>query len=119
VDPPAPVASVTVIHPVTGARSEPLPGKLDSGADTTVIPHWLAAELRLSPRGHTWTRAFDGSLSRRAAYYVRMRVQGFDLPIVRCIAAERDTLLLGRNVLNHFRVVLDGGSLTFDLSAVR
>jgi len=37
-NPPAPVAEVIIIHPVTGARSNVLRGKLDSGADVTVIP---------------------------------------------------------------------------------
>ena len=34
--PPAPVADVTVAHPVTGISSGALRGKLDSGADVTV-----------------------------------------------------------------------------------
>ena len=44
-----------------------------------------------------------------------MRVEGFDLAIVRCIAADRANVLLGRNVLNRFIITLDGKTLTFEL----
>jgi hypothetical protein len=35
--PPAPVADVVVAHPVRGLRRRTLRGKMDCGADTTVI----------------------------------------------------------------------------------
>jgi hypothetical protein len=114
-EPPAPVAEVAVAHPITGASSGALRGKLDSGADVTVIPERLIAQLSLAPKGHTWTRGYDGSYSRRPVYYVRLIVEGFDLPIVRCIVADRTNVLLGRNVLNRFIITLDGKNLTFDL----
>jgi len=42
-------------------------------------------------------------------------VEGFDLAAVRCIAADRSDVLLGRNVLNRFIIILDGKNLTFEL----
>ena len=113
--PPAPVADVTIAHPVTGARSGVLRGKLDSGADVTVIPERLVGQLRLTPRGRIWTRGYDGTYTQRPVYYVRLRVEGFDLAVVRCIAADRANVLLGRNVLNRFIITLDGKTLTFEL----
>jgi hypothetical protein len=114
-NPPAPVAEVTVVHIVTGASSASLSGKLDSGADVAVIPEKLVAQLSLTPKGYIWTRGYDGAYSRRAVYYVRLIVEGFNLPTVRCIVADRANVLLGRNVLNHFIITLDGKNLTFDL----
>jgi hypothetical protein len=109
------VADVVVAHPVRGARRHALRGKLDSGADTTLIPWRLVTRLGLTPQGHAWTRGFDGTYTRRLVFYVRMRVEGFDVPSVRCVAADRATVLVGRNVLNRFLVVLDGKNLSFDL----
>jgi hypothetical protein len=108
-NPPAPVADAMVAHPIHGARRHTLRGILDCGAAITVIPERLVTQLALSPRGHAWTRTFDGK------FYVRLRVEGFDVPIVRCVAADRTTVLVGRNVLNRFLLVLNGKHLTFDL----
>ena len=114
-NPPAPVADVAVAHPVTGVSSGTLRGKLDSGADVTVIPARLVASLNLTPSGHIWTRSYDGTYARRLVYYVRLTVEGFALPSVRCIATDRANVLLGRNVLNRFIITLDGKNLIFAL----
>ena len=87
--PPAPVVDVTVAHPVAGTRGRALRAKLDCGADGT----------------YAW----------RPVFYVRMRVEAFDLAVVRCVAADRTTVLVGRNVLNRFILILNGKQLTFDL----
>ncbi|MBI3822994.1 MAG: aspartyl protease family protein [Planctomycetes bacterium] len=113
--PPAPVADVTVAHPLSGLRRGTLRGKLDCGADITVLPERVVTQLGLTPRGHIWTRGFDGTYSRRPVFYVRFLLEGFDLPSVRCVAADRTTVLVGRNVLNRFVLILDGKNLTFDL----
>src|SRR5205085_11950550 len=84
--PPAPVAEVTVTHPVTGAESGMLRGKLDTGADITVIPERVVAQLGLTPKGLLWTRGYDGTYSRRPVYYAQMRVEGRLVEAVRCIA---------------------------------
>lgn len=113
--PPAPVAEVIIIHPVTSARRSLLPGKLDTGADLTVIPQRLVTQLRLTPKGRTWTRGYDGTYSQRSVFYVRMQLEGVVLASVRCVATDRSTVLLGRNVLNRFLIILDGKKLFFEL----
>jgi hypothetical protein len=112
--PPAPVADVLIAHPVSGA-SHSTTGKLDSGADVTVIPQRLVPLLGLSPKGHTWAKGFDGTYSRRPVYYVGLTVEGTALAAVRCIAADRSDVLLGRNVLNRFLITLDGKHLESEM----
>ncbi len=114
-NPPAPVVEVVVAHPVTRINSGALRGKVDSGADVTVIPEGLVAQVRLTPKGRAWTRGYNGTYSQRLVYYVRLIVEGFALPTVRCIAVDRANVLLGRNMLNHFIIVLDGKNLSCEL----
>jgi predicted aspartyl protease len=115
-NPPAPVAEVVLAHPVTGDDSGVLRGKLDTGADVTVIPERLLAHLNLTPKGEVWTRGYDGTYTLRPVYYVQMTVEGFLVASVRCIAAARSDVLLGRNILNRFFITLDGKRQTFSLT---
>ena len=51
------------------------------------------------------------------AYYVRLKLDEFDLASVRCVAAERTDVFVGRNVLNRFVLDLDGPNLDYELRA--
>jgi predicted aspartyl protease len=113
--PPAPIANVAITHPVTGSSSGSLPGKLDTGADITVIPEILVSKLGLSLNAYLWARSYDGTFSHRPVYYVRLSIEGNELLAVRCIAADRQNVLVGRNVLNRFLITLDGKNLRFNL----
>lgn len=46
---------------------------------------------------------------------MRLTVEGFNLPAVRCVAADRAEVLLGRNALNRFIITFPGKNLTFEL----
>ena len=72
-NPPAPVADVTIANPVTPNKRSRVRGKLDTGADITVIPERLVAPLGISPKGRVWTRGYDGTFTQRPVYYIALQ----------------------------------------------
>lgn len=106
--PPAPVADVILIHPVTKVSTAQLMGKIDSGAGITVIPHSVVVSLDLKPKGQTWTHGYDGIYTPQKVYYVALSLEGKFLSSVRVISVNRRSVLLGRNVINRFNINLNG-----------
>jgi len=98
-----------------GIDSGPLRGKLDTGAAYSIIPQRLVGLLGLTPHNWVWSQGYDGGFSRRAVYFTQFIIEGHELPMVECVATERETVLVGRNVLNQFIITLDGKNLRFEL----
>jgi predicted aspartyl protease len=92
-----------------------LRGKLDTGAGLTVVPQRTVALLALSPHREVWARSYETSYSLRPVYFVRFVLEGHQIAVVQCLAVERETVLIGRNVLNRFIITLDGRNLRFSL----
>jgi predicted aspartyl protease len=114
-DPPAPVASVTICNPETGAIVGNVLMLIDTGADATLIPRSVADQLRLV--GDTSSQyelaGFDGTHSYAVAVQaelvlLRRTFRGQFLII------DQPFGILGRNVLNSIPLFLDGPRLNWD-----
>ena len=108
-NPPAPLAKVTLRNPDNGNSLSDVPMLLDTGADVTLIPQLSANQIDLTvePNSGYELMAFDGSTS--VAQVVQL-----DLLFLRRVFRGRFLLtkqgygILGRDILNHVRIVLDG-----------
>ena len=113
--PPGPMVDVAVFPVGRTAPSQIKDGKLDTGADNSNIPETLATELGLLPEQPIATFGYDGVETKRMTYLVDLEIAGYKIEQVRVVAVPRSTILLGRNVLNHFIITLDGKALTFEM----
>jgi predicted aspartyl protease len=105
------------IRPLDTDKTRESWGKIDTGADGTVIPEGIKKDLCLKPRGcqRCWG-AFDVTPKTRPTYYITVLIGeelSFDLQV---ISDERETVLIGRDLLNQIILHADGPSLFFELS---
>jgi len=113
-EPPAPVVDVSITSTVDPSKVRQASGKLDTGADLSVIPQDMVAELQLVPS--RWAaRSYEGVWTQRPAYLVNVTAANFHLPHVEAVSAVRKDVLIGRNVLNHFTITLKGKDLIFEI----
>ena len=88
--------------------------KIDSGADVTALPLSIVQHLNLPIMDVLDISGYDDRVSTIQTYFaiielakVRGRIQ--------VIAISEEYALLGRDVLNHLRVLLDGPALALEI----
>ena len=107
-DPPIPTCDVALTAPSTGRRVT-LTAIVDTGTDTTIVPvhylHRIGARRSLEAT----LRSQWGEPRTVFLYLVNLRVSESALPGVYVVGDELgDEVVLGRNVLNRLRLLLDG-----------
>lgn len=112
--PPAPVAMVALRRPSGGQSVSDVPMLIDSGADVTLIPRSAIASLGLVGTGQTYElMGFDGLSSEYESaqadlVFLKRRFRG------RYLLIDAEIGILGRDVLNHLPLLLDGPALTWN-----
>lgn len=115
--PPAAYVLLKVATHTTDDWHPDLPALVDTGADHSVLPTKVVKTLGLVPIDVTYVSGFDGVAVERPMYSVRLIVR--DLPVIRATVLggwESDYAILGRDVLNLYRVVFDGPNLRLEIS---
>ncbi len=113
-DPPAPLATV-VVRTEDGRRSVAgVPMLIDSGSDVTLLPELLVRELGLQAdeRPAYQLVAFDGSSSTANSVHCDLILLG---RVYRgaYLLVKSTCGILGRDILNHLSLVLDGPRLNW------
>lgn len=117
-DPPAPVARIVLRNPDAGNAVSDVLLLVDTGADVTLLPQASIQELGVSPLADLRYElmGFDGSRSFASVVLVDMvflnRVfRG------RYLVTEGECGILGRDILNHVTLLLDGPRLQWSEQA--
>ena len=108
--PPAPVASLT-LRTLDG-HSQTLvnvPALLDTGADVTLLPRWAIEQQGLIPLTDDSIKlaGFDGSTHSAESVELEASFQGGRFQ-GRYAIIDQPHGIIGRNLLNHFRLLFDG-----------
>lgn len=107
--PPAPFVDVIFITPAEPLYTEPLPAFIDSGADGTIVPLRYLEEIHAPPTVEMLIRSQWGEKHSVMLYLVDVRVDNLTLPGIEVIGDEiSQEVVLGRDVLNRLRLLLDG-----------
>ena len=108
-DPPAPVAQVTLRNSHSGATVSEVRLLMDTGADITLLPRTAVEQLGVPVlAGQQYElRGFDGSASFAPVVmldllFLRRAFRG------RYLLTEEERGMMGRDILNHVMVLLDG-----------
>lgn len=116
VEPPAPFIHVSLRCLETGKSVDNLPALIDTAADRTVIPGSLVALLALVPLEELRVAGLGNQIFSVPTYKVELAIRTLLPQKVVLIAHEEEPfILLGRDVLNHHRLLLDGPGLAFEI----
>ncbi len=108
-NPPAPVAYVTLRNPATGALLSDVPMLIDTGADATLLPSKAVEQLDIEAEEDSdfEVQVFDGEIKRVKLARLELYVLGKKFA-GEYLLVERPIGILGRNILNNVRILLDG-----------
>jgi predicted aspartyl protease len=113
--PPAPFAPVRLASLTDHAEPVAIQAKIDTGADLTVIPLRLIEQLQLMPAGEIEVEGYDGRRATIPAYDVNLQIDQLNVTGLLVIGFAEDYVLLGRDVLNRLRLLLDGPALLTEI----
>ncbi len=109
IEPPAPFVYITITDPATSVSRANIPAQVDTAADRTVLPETLARGLDLLPTGSLLIGGLGGEVRPLRSYTVFIGIHDLPPHSFKVVTCEGEPwVLLGRDVLNHYRIVLDG-----------
>ena len=85
-----------------------LKGRIDTGADCTVIPFEVAKRLDLPPRREKEVKDFSGKTHKVQFYSASITIPTLKERFVEVIGITGPGVLVGRDIINHYKVTLDG-----------
>lgn len=116
-NPPAPFVYVRLRCPTTGNLAADVPAQLDTAADRTVLPGGLVEALGLVEDGRALFQGFAGEVIELPVMLVEIQVHDLPPSLTRAVLGRAEAhILLGRDVLNDYRVLLDGPQRVLEIA---
>lgn len=104
-----PTVELTFIAAAEFLRTEILQAIVDSGADGTIVPLHYLEEIQAPPTVEMVIRSQWGERRNVLLYLVDVQIGDLTLPGIEVVGDElSDEVVIGRDILNRLRVMLDG-----------
>ncbi|OCQ97927.1 hypothetical protein BCD67_01995 [Oscillatoriales cyanobacterium USR001] len=106
---PGPQAIIQIYSPQDPSLSAKVNAIVDSGAVLTAIPQWTIEEIDDGNLEYTWitVKGAIGIGERRKTYIINLRLGNYYFPDLEVVALDKECALIGRDILNEYRVILD------------
>lgn len=116
--PPAPGIEIRLAVPGEPFSVGPVWAFVDAGADATLVPSRYIDPLGLTPDDRKFLRSQWGERRRVDIYFLDLGIGDYRFPVIEIVSDDRgDELIIGRNVLNHLDLRLNGPKQTIQVSA--
>ena len=107
--PPIPALEIRMGYPGGTLDLGPLMAIVDTGADGTLVPQWLIDEIEAPFIDDVRIRSHWGEWRNVQLFTVDLGIGKLRLPAVEVVGDEQgEEIILGRNVLNRLKLLLDG-----------
>lgn len=114
--PPAPFVSITLRNPISNAEQHDVPAQIDSAADRTLLPETLVQALGLPQIGTIPIGGVGGIVQTMPSYPVHVAIHNLPIQTVEVVASAGESwVLLGRDIVNTHRLLLDGPQLFLEI----
>lgn len=113
-DPQAPALNIRLQDPTSGPSKEVL-AQIDTGSDITVLPGYARFELKLKGNGSAMAVGLQGVPTEHKLYGVLVQAPKKEMLYVEAITWDGEHVLLGRDILNQWTIVLDGPALSMTI----
>jgi hypothetical protein len=115
-DPPAPFVHVTLRTPDGAKVLADCPAQLDTAASRTVVPKKWADVLGLLPFDQLPVEGVGGHVLQLETVLVQIEIRQLQPLTIEALRCEGEPyVLLGRDILNRYRIVLDGPQLALEM----
>lgn len=118
--PPMPMLEIGLGYSGAAPLIGPIAAVVDTGADGTLVPAKILSKFEVAESDRTWIRSQWGELHSALTYVLDLHIGTLRLPAVQIVADDRGKeVILGRDVLNKLRLLLDGPEQTTELLHVK
>ena len=117
--PPAAFVHVSLRRPTGGDGLDDVPAQIDTAADMTVLPLDVVESLRVVQLDQRPVGGFGGHVTLSPTFLVELTIRELKPVVVQALGHQGEPfVLLGRDVLNQYRLILDGPGQTLDIHEV-